>query len=409
MSSLARIGDDLSAKPRLKTFLNGSQTISLAFPGVEISLSVDSEGNPEAPSRVMLLPANQRYKVDVYDFKNNKFVTLDVESSPDWIAKVVANTIQVWGENPVPVFISHSRYGESYGWIRPDNLELDDQGLWCNGVKWTDDTRRLIAQGKFRYVSPSIPLEFFDPVTKKVIGPVLDECSLTNIPYFRRQEGLAASDNLSIAAAVPVAAISEEENNMDLSKISELLGLKADATEDDVAEEVKRLHELESDLGDLTAVLDLDEGQTAEAKIAKLVAAAAEPADEEPEAEKEVDQTFLSDTAAGMNAAAAELMVDAAIEAKKLPPKSKPRWVKGLTGRTVAEARDMLADLHAQIPTTDSPDNAGYKKPSRCAARFVCNQFQLTVLRPTASATGGKQCILSAIPVPDGIRGKSPC
>jgi len=137
---------------------------------------------------------------------------------------------------------------------------------------------------------------------------------------------------------------------MDLTKLAELLGLKAEATEDEISEAIKANAE---QLAAVEAALGEVEGDSVEAKVKTLVAALADrpqpeaEKDPEPDPEPEADK---AEATAGMGKDAAEMLVDAAVAAGRIPPKSKDKWVTACAGLSVDDAKALLADLPSQVP-----------------------------------------------------------
>lgn len=98
------------------------------------------------------------------------------------------------------------------GWIK--ELRLDDQGQVVGSVEWTDEGRSYIETKKYRYISPTFPL---DPKTNEIL--FLLGAALTNRP------------NLQLPALNSQSNI-DHKKEIPMKEILKLLGLSDDATEE---------------------------------------------------------------------------------------------------------------------------------------------------------------------------------
>lgn len=111
------------------------------------------------------------------------------------------------------------------GWI--EALELRDDGLWAL-TRWTEEGRRRIQADEFRFLSPEFALEYMNADTGESQGATLFGASLVNDPFLTELPRVAASRSTK---GVVVA--------MDKAKLCLLLGLTAEASDEDVEKALK--------------------------------------------------------------------------------------------------------------------------------------------------------------------------
>jgi phage I-like protein len=125
------------------------------------------------------------------------------------------------------------------GWI--EDLDIRGDGLWMLN-SWTARARRHILADELRYLSPTFSENATDRATGKPQGPTLFGAGLLNDPFLQELPRVAAS------AVPPPAPKANKGASMDAKELRTLLGLAADATDEDVKkhlaqrdEEVKQL------------------------------------------------------------------------------------------------------------------------------------------------------------------------
>jgi len=353
MSSGVRILDGLGHQPRSKTVLNGNREILMVSQGWPLELQAVEGQEPQAPTRVELVPINITVRVYEWDWDREKIQKLRVEITREYVEQMVANTIDLRNGNPLPWYTEHLRRGPAYGWFRAEDLEITDRALVANNVEWIGKTAAMITGREFRYCSIGWRSNYRDYRTDKTIGPVLIESSLTNDPYIVGQRGLAASgENMLIAAAVPVDAAANLEEAEMLEKLRGLLGLSAEATEEEAGAAVEAAVKAGAELAEIDKALEGVEGADRAAKLATL--ATAKPADDGAgdEAEPGKGADAPDKGAAGMGADAAEVLVEAAVAAGRVPPKGEGRekLAKALAALSVADAKEVLSLVSAGVP-----------------------------------------------------------
>jgi phage I-like protein len=77
-----------------------------------------------------------------------------------------------------------------------------DNGRLMGGVKWTDEGKELLTNGAFKYFSPEFYETYTDPETGAQYGHVLVGGALTNKPYFKELEPVAAFSEPDIRSQI---------------------------------------------------------------------------------------------------------------------------------------------------------------------------------------------------------------
>ncbi|MGN5220500.1 phage protease [Aeromonas veronii] len=113
------------------------------------------------------------------------------------------------------------------GWITPRSVEWrSGVGLFATAVDWTDSAKAHIAAREYRYISPVFSYD-------RQSGAVLNllHVALTNYPAIDGMDALVAS----AAARFMADEASPKENVMNREQLIALLGLSADASDEDIS------------------------------------------------------------------------------------------------------------------------------------------------------------------------------
>ncbi|AUX31934.1 MULTISPECIES: phage protease [Sorangium] len=111
--------------------------------------------------------------------------------------------------------------GKAAGWF---TLEVRGGELWAVSIRWTDKAAKEIAAREWRYVSPWFE---YDPESREITTII--NVALTNIPATHEAQPLMAASLLEFL-----------ENSM-REKIVSLLGLSAEATDEEIAAAVEAI------------------------------------------------------------------------------------------------------------------------------------------------------------------------
>lgn len=149
------------------------------------------------------------------------------------------------------------------GWIKKLVDEGGD-GLWADPVEWLERAKGYIEKKEYKYLSPVITYNNKNPKTGENIGTVLHSCGLTNTPFITGIKPLVSKNIL------------KEEVEM-IEKIKELLGLSADASDEDVLSKIeallgasKKVEEVAGKFTEILSKLGLKEDAKAEEITAKI-------------------------------------------------------------------------------------------------------------------------------------------
>ena len=347
-----RLIDGLGYQPRSKTFLNGKQQdVLIVSQGRAIELQNGEDEKPQAPTRVEIAEIGATVHIIWWDPLKDKVEEIKIVLTREYFETMKANTIAMRRGNPLPWYIDHYKWGESHGWFRAEDLEITDTALIANNIQWVGETAQLIVERRYLYCSIGWFHNYRDYRTDKEIGPALRESSLTNDPFLVGQRGLAASGgDMLIAAAVPVDAAANLEEAEMLEKLRGLLGLSAEATEEEIGTAVMAAVAAGAELAEIDKALESVEGADRAAKLATLTTA--KPAEKEPEVKPDPEKgtTDPEKGTAGMGAAAAKILVGAAVKAGQIPPAEEAQFVADFAVLSLDTAERVLGLMGASVP-----------------------------------------------------------
>ncbi|MCK9468198.1 MAG: phage protease [Porticoccaceae bacterium] len=129
------------------------------------------------------------------------------------------------------------------GWFKGAGLQWrEDQGLFATGIEWTEAAKAAITAKEYRYISPVIA---YDKTTGHVLAILM--AALTNFPAIEGLSDLTAmaAARFSLTGALPPGAPEyrpsmditeqpEEENPVKREQLIQLLGLAANATDEQI-------------------------------------------------------------------------------------------------------------------------------------------------------------------------------
>lgn len=137
---------------------------------------------------------------------------------------------------------SNGKPAPAAGWFKP---EVRSDGLWATMVRWTPRAAEMLRNREYRYFSPTFIVDKDKRITK------LLPAALTNLPASEGQQALVAAKNdRSIAEAKRM--LGSQPHTRTKMNISTLIGLKDDASEDEVSERVISLGRIERRLLEVT-------------------------------------------------------------------------------------------------------------------------------------------------------------
>lgn len=98
------------------------------------------------------------------------------------------------------------------GWFK-ELINKGKEGLYAI-VEWTEEGKKMLREGAFKYFSPEFYTEYEDPETRKTYRHVLVGGALTNKPYFKELTPVVAFSEPNI-----INQFSNNETTMDLKTI----------------------------------------------------------------------------------------------------------------------------------------------------------------------------------------------
>ncbi len=136
---------------------------------------------------------------------------------------------------------SNGKPAPAAGWFVP---EVRADGLWAAKVRWTEQAANMLRNREYRYFSPTFAVDDKKRITR------LMPLALTNFPASKNQTPLIAARS---------GASTEKSMSNEIAKI---IGLKEDASEDQVAERVIALAGIERRLLEATDTSGLADAMT---------------------------------------------------------------------------------------------------------------------------------------------------
>lgn len=265
-------------------------------------------------------------------------VTLDKAGAP----AVIAASRAFWRSTDMMVDRDHQSIysavkgvggqAAAAGWIKPDSLAVQDDGIWAD-VEWTASALDQLNAREYRYLSPVFTVDKTGRATR------IHNVALTNSPAI---EELAAA-----------AAQQHQGTQMDLKKIAAALGLGEDATEAQICAAIAALN---TTAASIRTALGAKDGDDLVAAAQTLKAAGApDPSKFAPIAVVQQLQTQVTELVAASSSDKAAAAVNAAIEAGKITPATKDYWL-------ASAARDLPA-FEAYVAASAAIVPPGERKP----------------------------------------------
>lgn len=178
----------------------------------------------DAPEWIPLLPTPQVYQTPQYG---------EVDLSPERVAEYVANfKAGVYGQ-VLPVDLEHD-LPLSGAMAEITDMRTNTDGTVDAQVTWNPRGRQVIAEKRFRYVSPTLRTNWTDPVTLKQHKHVVVGAALTTRPYFKTQSLrplIAASESVPAGERqedLPMSETTDKTPVVDVAEFNELKTANAD-------------------------------------------------------------------------------------------------------------------------------------------------------------------------------------
>lgn len=320
-----------------------------------------AEINPKVPGEIRLIPAGS--------FRARDGRPTEV---PAWrmdaaiAARVIALTARATDDLVID-YEHQTLYTEqngqpapAAGWLKALEWREGD-GLYAVALRWTERAAAAIAAEEYRYISPVFE---YDKKTGEV--QAIKMAALTN------HAGLDGLTDLIARAAAKfqTAAIEQENDNMNREQLIALLGLAAEATDDQINQALVALK------------AKADKTPGLETEVATLKAQTPDPAKFVPVATMQALQTEVAALRAETTERNVNEAVTAALDAGKLLP-AQENWARELGKKDMAALKSYI-ETAQPIAALTGMQNGG-KKPAGGAqggeldetALAVCKQLNL--------------------------------
>lgn len=233
------------------------------------------------------------------------------------------------------------------GWIDHASLEWREDGLYGR-IKWTAAAKAAIDADEYRYLSPVFP---YDPKT----GTVLDliHVGLVNNPAIDTPIPALAAARMGSGAYDPT----HEEDTVDREELIKLLGLAADATDEQITAAINAL---------IKAKADAEQAVTAAKNDAEKAVAAAKAGAAKPNMDEYVPLAVFQEQTqqlAALRASHGESELDTLIKEGlgdgRISGKATAEWLKG---QGLAACKSFLATA-VPIAALSASQTQGRKPP----------------------------------------------
>lgn len=271
---------------------------------------------------------------------------------------------------------SNGRPAPAAGWIDPKAIEYrPGEGLFAP-VRWTAKAKAMIDAGEYAFLSPVLP---FDPDT----GEILDllNVALTNSP---------ALDGMAPVAALrerfeldpPAKPAEQESDTVDREKLIALLGLAADATDDQIEAGLATLKATADETAKVREALGLKADADLPASVVALkTAAEAAPADKDvvPRAVYDEQAQQLAALKAQGQTAELDQLITEGLADGRIPGKATADWLRaqGLAAlKAYLDGAPSVAALKQQ-QTAGKPPSGDDNQALTPDELAVCKNMQL--------------------------------
>lgn len=207
----------------------------------------------------------------------------------------------------LPIDAEHeTKVSGALGWV--ERMRMNEDGSVDARVNWTDRGKEMVAEDRFRFVSPEWFDQWTDPASKETWSDVAIGGALTTRPFFKEKalRPLVASENaidLRMGEEEPIRFAKEKLQMPDKKKtegffanLRKTLGYGDDVADDDIRKEFAE-NLLAGDDGDAEKKKAAAEKAAAEKEAAEKAAAAKKAAeDDDPKVFAEMQETVRKAT-----------------------------------------------------------------------------------------------------------------
>ena len=266
---------------------------------------------------------------------------MDADIAAALIAKVSARTndLVVDYEHQTLNAEENGKEAPASGWIDPQSLEYrPGEGLFA-AVKWTATAQQYIDNDEYRYLSPVFPYH-------AKTGAILDvhNVALTNFPGL---DGMAAVNVAALRARLETPSpttTTQEDNLVERDELIQLLGLSADATDEQITAALRAAQTATATIASLRAELELQDSDDAVVAVAALKGKASAEPDPAKYVPADVVEALKGEIATlknGQEETEVAALVQQGLDDGKLVPAQKD-WAINLGNKDVAALKQYL-------------------------------------------------------------------
>ncbi len=144
--------------------------------------------NNNAPKKIQLLRTGDwKYSNYGKGFKITKDTLVTFKKNFD-------EGVRGYEDKKLPIDYFHENWSVAAGWMEELTIEADGNELWAS-VKWTPTAEKMLQDGEIRYVSVEFDFKYRDDETGKEFGPTLFGAGLTNRPFVKGMDAVAAAED----------------------------------------------------------------------------------------------------------------------------------------------------------------------------------------------------------------------
>ncbi len=288
-----------------------SQAIAIAACVAEI--------NPKVPGETRLIPAGSFRARDGRPFEVGAWrMDAAIAARVIALAARAVDDLVIDYEHQTLYTEQNGQPAPAAGWLK--TLEWRDDGLYAVALRWTERAAAAIAAEEYRYISPVFE---YDKKTGEVLS--IRMAALTN------HAGLDGLTDLTARAAAKfqTASTEQENDNMNREQLIALLGLAADATEEQISQALVALK------------AKADKTTGLETEVATLKAQTPDPAKFVPIATMQALQTEVAALRSETTERNVNEAVTAALNAGKLLP-AQEVWARELGKKDLAALKSYI-------------------------------------------------------------------
>lgn len=167
--------DMFRVDPAPEMYVEGDEHELAHLVGKQVKLFIDVQSFAEAPEWIPYLPKPTEFRHPLYGL-----IKITQERNENFVANFNAGVYQ----DQIPVDAEHmTKLSGAMGWIK--EMRVNEDGSADARVEWTERGTKLLADDRFKYISPEFYEEWTDPATDVTYSDVAIGCAITTRPFFK--------------------------------------------------------------------------------------------------------------------------------------------------------------------------------------------------------------------------------